>query len=119
MAHDLLERLKTGKQQLSEHESKQLLHLLQEKVNKRRFSSVLGDLLKKTPLIEAAENCQSRGTGPEEEVEEDGKSKPKVRILEHVDETRMDEIPSNLIVNENVNDNDTVDTDSVDTDIEA
>lgn len=91
-AKDLLQRLASGEQKLPEEDVKKLLYDLQNKLYKRKFSNALEELMNKTKQIQA--NHRGIGTGPEEE---DEKSKPIIRMTEHVDENRLDEIPEELV----------------------
>lgn len=83
-ARDLLERLKTGTQKLSPAEEELLLHELQTLLIKRRFSSVLEQLLKKVEAVEPAST--GTGEGPDD-------NQPKITMIETVDAERMAEIP--------------------------
>lgn len=83
-ARDLLERLKTGTQKLSPDEEKLLLHELQVLLLKRRFQSVLDQLLKTVEPVEPT--VVGTGTGPDD-------NQPKITMIETVDAERMGEIP--------------------------
>lgn len=87
-ARDLLNRLKTGEQKLSDNDSAELLFLLKNKLYRRNFSDALKDLLSKVKYIYPV--CLGLGKGPEEDTSE----KPTVRMVESVDEDRMGEIPA-------------------------
>lgn len=82
-ARDLLERLKTGTQKLSPQEEELLLHELQTLLLKRRFSSVLEQLLQKVEPKEPT--ATGIGTGPDD-------NQPKITMIETVDAERMGEI---------------------------
>lgn len=95
-AKDLLERLKTGQQTLNDDDAEKLLFALKDKVYKRRFLNTMKELLDKHKPVPAS--YEGTGCG-EEEVHEDP-NKPKIVMVETVDESRIDEIPENLRLTE-------------------
>lgn len=82
-ARELLERLKTGSQQLSAEEELVLLRELQNIIIKRKYATTLEELVAKVKLVPS---CSSgTGQGPEHEA-------PKITMIETVDPERMHEI---------------------------
>ena len=81
-ARELLERVATGTQELTDDESKYLLYTLQNLTYQRMFSFVLKEIVAKVPRIES--KGESMGEGPEHA--------PKVTMIETVDVNRMNEI---------------------------
>jgi hypothetical protein len=96
-AKDLLKRLSTGKQTLSDGEMNSLMDTLRLKLNRRRFSNVLEQLCKLRAEIPATAEGFGRGPDDPDVVNKD---KPKIRMIEHVNENRMHEIPKNLILDD-------------------
>ena len=95
-AKDLLERLQTGKQKLSDADAQLLLKKLKEKAYERRRKNMLEEILK---TVKPSEHfIESRGKGPREE--EVDKSKPTVTIVESIDPSRMHEVPENMRMTE-------------------
>jgi hypothetical protein len=90
-AKDLLERLATGKQNLEETDNAALLELLKDRLYKRRFSNALETMLEKTKRIEPV--CEQFGMG-EETPEE---NKQTIKMIEYVDNERINEVPKNLL----------------------
>jgi hypothetical protein len=80
---ELLERIKTGKQNLTDDEEKFLLYELQNIAFKKMFSNTLKELLAITRKIEHT----SEGTGTNTE-----KQQQKITMIETVDNNRMTEI---------------------------
>lgn len=91
-AKDLLERLKTGKQTISEYEQEALLTILREKVVKRKFDNkfkvVMSELLDKRKPTKYS--FSSKGKGDE------NADKKKIVMVETVAEERFDEVPQHL-----------------------
>lgn len=84
---ELLQRLKTGKQHLSDVETAQLIAQLKDKLYNRRFKNCIEELAKRKP-IEAM--CEAMGKGkPDAEVE--NKDVPKITMIETVDAERYAE----------------------------
>jgi hypothetical protein len=95
-AKDLLERLQTGKQKLSDNDALILLQKLKEKAYERRHKNMLEELVK---VVKQDEHfIESRGKGPKEEVVD--KSKPTITIVESIDPSRMNEVPPNMRMTE-------------------
>jgi hypothetical protein len=96
-AKDLLERLKTGQQTLSDADAQNLIEALKDKVYKRRFTNTLAQLLATRKSTVAT--SEGSGTGPEEEVVD--KSKPTIHMVEHLaDESRIGEVPEHMLLDE-------------------
>lgn len=96
-AQDLLERLKTGKQKLSEDDEKKLLEDLQPLLWKKRYSvgpiKQLHDYVvhSKVKFIEAS--CQGYG------VAEEVKDKPTITMIEHLaNPERIEEVPQHMLL---------------------
>jgi len=98
-AKDLLHRLSTGVQSLEQKETDRLIELLSQKVHKKHVVKVMKELTQCVTLIEAAKNCQSVGTGPED-PDVISKDKPTIRMIEHVDAERINEIPKEYIMSD-------------------
>lgn len=98
-AKDLLERLKTGQQQLNEDDSKKLYEILKDKVYKRRFVNTMDELVKRTPV---EPSCTGQGQMPvTADAEPTDKDKPKIVMVEHLrDESRINEVPENMLLDE-------------------
>ena len=88
-AKDLLNRLKTGEQKLSDEETQELVSLLKDKMYKRRYSNTMDEL--KRTHAETPATVQGQGTGAEEPTKPSG---PVIKMIEHVDEDRIQEIPA-------------------------
>lgn len=96
-ARELLERLSTGLQQLPEDDSTELLELLKDKVYRRRYTTSMTELLAIVPEIPAV--TEAFGQGPEEKAPlTEEEQRRTIRMIEHVDADRADEIPKELIV---------------------
>lgn len=96
-AKELLERLSTGLQHLPEQQTADLVIELENRVFRRRFNVALQQLLTVRPEIAAM--CEAMGCGPEEappQSEDD--QRRTIRMIEHVDQDRVNEIPRELIV---------------------
>ena len=61
---------------------------------KRNFSNVLIQMMNKVKLVEPI--CEGIGCG----VDVDETKKPRIKMIEHVAEDRMHEVPPHLIMNE-------------------
>ncbi len=94
-AKDLLNRLNTKTQKLNENDSNKLKKSLYDLLYRRRYTNAINDLMTKTPKIEAV--CEGKGTGPEE-IKRDKKN--VVTMVEHIDPSRMQEIPEHLQLSE-------------------
>jgi hypothetical protein len=94
-ARDLLERLRTGEQTLSKDDTISLLKLLKNKLYKRNFSNTLLDMMTKVKYIESS--CEGYGIGPEAVTDSD---KPVIRMIEHIDASRMSEIPTKYLLDQ-------------------
>jgi hypothetical protein len=84
---ELLERIAGGEQSLNEEDSKDLLGMCKLALRKKQYQDMLMDLVSKTKLIPPV--CVGYGEGPSDNVK-----MPTVKMIEHVDEARMGEIPS-------------------------
>ena len=84
---ELLERIADGKQSLNIEDSNDLLDMCKVALQKKRYQDMLADLMSKTDLIPPV--CVGIGEGPGENVK-----MPTIKMIEHVDESRMHEIPS-------------------------
>lgn len=109
-ARELLERLSTGLQQLPEQDMRDLLAVLEIRAEQRRMEEYLAahkaraaaagyfdELLRMRPRCEIG--CEGVGCGPEERpplTEEE--ERRTIRMIEHVDPERADQIPKNLII---------------------
>lgn len=95
LAKDLIQRLATSKQSVSDDEAKRLLYVARELLVKRRFANVLGQLVGRGIMIEARPDACGRGLRElTAEDETPDSSKPIVRMVETVDADRIDEVPS-------------------------
>jgi hypothetical protein len=93
-ARDLIGRLASGNQTLPAEETMRLVTILKDKLYKRMFSNSLIQLINKVERVPAV--ISKRGTGPDMPDKPDN-DKPTVRMTEHVVESRMAEIPEELV----------------------
>jgi hypothetical protein len=98
-ARDLISRLASGNQTLPVDDNMRLLTILTDKLYKRKFSNSLVQLISKVERVPAVSS--KRGMGPDES----DSSKPTIRMTEHVVESRMEEIPEELIATQPMFDN--------------
>ena len=92
-AKDLLLRLTTGKQQLDQTDSKKLVTLLEDRLYRRYYKNTLKELLSKTPYIEASYQNKGKGSSINDSV-----NKPTIKMIEHTDENRINEIPKEYLL---------------------
>lgn len=92
-ALDLLERLKTGKQELNNQDQVNLINALKDRVYKRRMMLTMQELLK----TRAVTPPSSEGIGHGDATNED---RPTMTMVEHVDSERINEIPENLLLDD-------------------
>lgn len=84
---DVLERLKTGKQSLSEEETKELVVKLQDQLYKKRSKKMLQQILKDVKYIEPTHKGIGNGA-PDQDLEK--KDKPTITMIETVDSEKYD-----------------------------
>jgi hypothetical protein len=97
-AKDLLDRLRTGVQTISnESDAKQLLYEVKTVLYKRRYLNCLKQL--KETHAETVPVCEAYGTSTVPEEKPVDKSKT-ITMIEHIDESRMHEIPEHLRLDE-------------------
>lgn len=87
-ARDLLERLRSGKQKLNDYDSFRLMYLLKNRLYKKRYNDCMKAIINDVPTLKHT----ARGVG-EGAPEEDETKKPKVRMIEHVDENVYETLP--------------------------
>jgi hypothetical protein len=101
-AKDLLERVKSGEQTVEEKTAEELLKLLRERVIKQRFKKMIKELLETVKCIPAT--CEGLGTGAEDpdivRKREGKKDQPVIKMVEHVAEDRMSEVPQEMLLKE-------------------
>jgi len=85
-AKELIEHLTYSDKSLDDESMQRLSYLLKNQVYKHRFSLALKDLLKKVKPLEP--HRVAAGQGPEHQ-----RPRPTIKMIEHVDADRMDEIP--------------------------
>ena len=96
-AKDLLDRLRTGVQTISnESDARQLLYDVKNVLYKRRYTNCLKQL--KDTRVETSPVCEAYGTSLVEEKPID-KSKT-ITMIEHIDESRMHEVPEHMRLDE-------------------
>lgn len=92
-AKELLRRYADGVQTPETDEEKQkLLHMLTDQVYRHRFNRALAELLERVPQTKAVTNARGKYDGPE--------NKPTVRMIEHIDPRRMNEVPEHMKLTE-------------------
>ena len=91
-ARDLLERLKTRTQNLNEQDSLELLQMLKQRRIHRWFKNTLQELTRSVKLVPPC--SKGIGQGPDKPDED----KPVIKMIEHVDGDRIDEIPQQYML---------------------
>lgn len=92
---DLLARLVSGEQTLSDDDNKRLIGMLKDQQYKRRFKNTMEELRNKAKVLPAT--CTGYGAGPEDKTDPNA---PKIRMIEHVAPEDMSKIPQHLHLDE-------------------
>lgn len=89
VAKEILQRYASGDQTPETDEEKQeLLRMLKDRVYKHRFDQGMKELL--TKVKEIKHTASGRGTNTEDP------DKPTIKMIEHIDEKRMNEVPEHM-----------------------